>query len=206
MFTSGSEAVVKDWGSIYDLGNDGTCLTSSISSDPAAFLFSLWPKLALVEERDCLGKDVKKDMPGCPPVVSAIHEVRLPSLMFYFLLNLNLSSFFFCISGNAAEDRLADKGVFAWLTCYGRYSFGFILSPTQAPFVSPPPNSSLNSHGKMLFLCFSFSRLHFCIRSVHTPPTLFFFFFSIFPFNPPPLPAALTHTVTWHWMPGRMML
>ncbi len=47
---------------VYDRGDDEICLALSVCAGLPAFFFffSFLPKLALVEGRDCLGKDVKR--------------------------------------------------------------------------------------------------------------------------------------------------
>lgn len=75
--------------------------------------------------------------------------------------------FFSFISGSGGKERLADRGVYVWLTCYGWCCVGLILTPTQAPLCFLLQAVPWTRTGKMLFLCFPFSVSFFnlCIFS-----------------------------------------
>lgn len=75
--------------------------------------------------------------------------------------------FFSFISGSGGKERLADRGVYVWLTCYGWCCVGLILTPTQAPLCFLLQAVPWTRTGKMPFLCFPFSVSFFnlCIFS-----------------------------------------
>ena len=152
----------------YGSGDDEICLTLSSALRRSSFYF-FFPqhKLALVEGRDCIGKDVKR-------ICLVAHQSFQQSIRFKGAERKSAHPLFFCWSCNASQrtrtELLSEP-------LWSRISFFFILAssgwkqiadrgacvcvcvthqlwlvlfwsplPLPFPFVVPPANRSFNSH------------------------------------------------------------
>lgn len=86
--------------------------------------------------------------------------------------------------------------VCVWLTYYGWYCFGLILTPTPAPLcllLQAVPSTHTQKKKEVLFLV-----IIILIRPAHHSPSHTFLLLT----RLVDLCGSDTHTSTWHWLPG----